>query len=182
MNILVVGGAGYIGSHVTRALLDKKHSVTVFDDLSTGSRGNLFPEAGFIEGDICDAQRISGAMKKGFDAFIHLAAFKAAGESMVRPEKYSVNNICGTLTLLNAAVENNVKKMVFSSSAAVYGEPKYLPIDENHPTDPENYYGFTKLEIERFPFLVRQTERAPIRGAALFQRRRVRSRGKGFRA
>lgn len=150
MNVLVVGGAGYIGSHVARALLDKNHSVTVFDNLSSGSRGNLFPEAGFIEGDIGNAGQIGDAMKKGFDAFIHLAAFKAAGESMIKPEKYSTNNINGTLTLLNAAVENNVKKVVFSSSAAVYGEPKYLPIDEKHPTNPENYYGFTKLEIERF--------------------------------
>jgi UDP-glucose 4-epimerase len=150
MNVLVVGGAGYIGSHVARALLDKKHTVTVFDNLSSGTRENLFPEAGFIEGDIGNAKQITDAMKKGFDAFIHLAAFKAAGESMIKPEKYSINNINGTLTLLNAAVENNVKKVVFSSSAAVYGEPKYLPIDEKHPTNPENYYGFTKLEIERF--------------------------------
>jgi UDP-glucose 4-epimerase len=150
MKVLVVGGAGYIGSHVARALLDKKYSVTVFDNLSSGSRVNLFPEAVFIEGDIGNAKQIGDAFEKGFDAFIHLAAFKAAGESMIHPEKYSTNNINGTLTLFNAAVENNVKKVVFSSSAAVYGEPKYLPIDEKHPTNPENYYGFTKLEIERF--------------------------------
>jgi UDP-glucose 4-epimerase len=150
VNILIVGGAGYIGSHVTRAFLDKGYACTVFDNLSSGCRENLFPEAGFIEGDIRDERSIGGAMQKGFDGFIHLAAFKAAGESMIAPEKYSVNNISGTLNLLNAAVAANVTCCVFSSSAAVYGEPKYLPVDEAHPTNPENYYGFTKLEIERF--------------------------------
>jgi len=89
-------------------------------------------------------------MKKGFDGIIHLAAFKAAGESMIKPEKYSVNNITGTLNILNAAVKAGIKNIVFSSSAAVYGEPEYLPIDENHPKNPENYYGFTKLQIEDF--------------------------------
>ena len=150
MKVLVVGGAGYIGSHVSRALLDKGHEVTVFDNLSTGLTKNLFPESTFIEGDIGNEKQINDAFATGIDAFIHLAAFKAAGESMFKPEKYSVNNINGTLTLLNAAVAHGIKRAVFSSSAAVYGEPKYLPIDENHPKDPENYYGFTKLEIERF--------------------------------
>jgi UDP-glucose 4-epimerase len=86
---------------------------------------------------------------RGSDAVIHLAAAKAAGESMAMPEKYSVQNLCGSVNILNAAVEAGVLKLVFSSSAAVYGEPKYLPMDEKHPTSPENYYGFTKLEIER---------------------------------
>jgi UDP-glucose 4-epimerase len=81
---------------------------------------------------------------------VHLAAFKAVGESMVNPEKYSVNNINGTINILNAAVEGGIKNIVFSSSAAVFGRPEYLPIDEKHPTNPESYYGFTKLEIERF--------------------------------
>ena len=90
------------------------------------------------------------AFSKKFDAFVHHAAFKAAGESMIKPEKYSVNNITGTLNILNSAVEHDCKYMVFSSSAAVFGEPEYLPIDENHPKKPENYYGFTKLKIEEF--------------------------------
>lgn len=81
---------------------------------------------------------------------MHLAAFKAAGESMTNPEKYSVNNINGSVNILNAAAMHKVKYIVFSSSAAVYGSPKYMPVDENHPTDPENYYGFTKLAIEKF--------------------------------
>jgi UDP-glucose 4-epimerase len=89
------------------------------------------------------------AMREGYDALVHLAAFKAAGESMVKPEKYSTNNICGAVNLLNAACECGVKRIVFSSSAAVYGAPQRLPIDESHPTNPENYYGYTKLEIER---------------------------------
>ncbi|MCL2412220.1 MAG: UDP-glucose 4-epimerase GalE [Treponema sp.] len=151
MNILVIGGAGYIGSHVTREFLDRGHNCVVYDNLSSGLRENLFKEAKFIHGDIHDYQVLLGAMKTAsFDAIIHLAAFKAAGESMLNPEKYSRNNICGTVNILNAACEAGIKSIVFSSSAAVYGEPQYLPIDEKHPTLPENYYGFTKLEIERF--------------------------------
>ena len=150
MNVLVIGGAGYIGSHVTRALLDRGHAASVFDNLSSGCRENLFGEAEFFEGDILDAAALSGAMGGNFDALIHLAAFKAAGESMARPEKYSVNNITGTINILNCAAAAGVKYIVFSSTAAVYGEPRYIPMDENHPLNPENYYGFTKLEIERF--------------------------------
>jgi UDP-glucose 4-epimerase len=149
VNVLVVGGAGYIGSHVVRALLDRGHGVTVYDNLSTGSREALFDEARFVEGDILDTDLLPRTMRAGYDALVHLAAFKAAGESMVKPEKYSVNNITGTLNLLNAACEAGVRRIVFSSSAAVFGSPVKLPIDEDHPKDPENYYGFTKLEIER---------------------------------
>ncbi|MFC1534179.1 UDP-glucose 4-epimerase GalE [Thermodesulfobacteriota bacterium] len=149
MKILVIGGAGYIGSHVVRALLDKGFSVTVFDNLSSGRRENLFEGAKFVKGDILDYPTLFAVMKNGFYGLVHLAAFKAAGESMVKPEKYSVNNITGTVNILNAASESGIRRFVFSSSAAVYGEPQYIPIDENHPTNPENYYGFTKLEIER---------------------------------
>jgi len=153
MNILIIGGAGYIGSHVTREFLDSGHKCTVYDNLSSGLRENLFKEANFIHGDIHDYQSLIIAMKGGdFSAIVHLAASKAAGESMLNPEKYSKNNISGTLNILNAASESGIKNIVFSSSAAVYGEPQYLPIDEKHPTIPENYYGFTKLEIERFLF------------------------------
>jgi len=151
MNILIIGGAGYIGSHVTAEFLDNGHKCTVFDNLSSGFRENLLPQASFIHGDIHDYQHLVEAMKKGgFDALVHLAASKAAGESMLNPEKYSYNNICGTLNILNAACETGVKNIIFSSSAAVYGKPEYLPLDEKHPTVPINYYGFTKLEIERF--------------------------------
>ena len=148
MNILIIGGAGYIGSHVAREFLDRGHMVTVFDDLSTGQRENLFPEAGFIHGTILDYKCLLDACHKK-DAVIHLAAFKAVGESMEKPEKYSLNNINGTVHILNAMAQTGIKYLVFSSSAAVYGQPQYLPVDEKHPLNPENYYGFTKLEIER---------------------------------
>ncbi len=150
MNVLVIGGAGYIGSHVVKELNKQGHKVTVFDNLSSGLRQNLFKQNGFIHGDILIKEQLDKAFAQGFDAFIHLAAFKAAGESMVSPEKYSVNNITGTLNIINSAVEHGCKRMVFSSSAAVFGEPQYLPIDETHPKNPENYYGFTKLKIEEF--------------------------------
>jgi UDP-glucose 4-epimerase len=150
MNILIIGGAGYIGSHVARQFLDQGHTVAVFDNLSSGLRENLFPEASFIYGDIMDYTALMRAAGNGFDGLVHLAAFKAAGESMLKPEKYSLNNISGTINILNMAAETGINKIVFSSSAAVYGEPAYLPIDEQHPSKPENFYGFTKREIERF--------------------------------
>ena len=150
MKVLVIGGAGYIGSHVVKELMKNGHKVTVFDNLSSGLLQNLFKENDFIAGDILHKESLDAAFSRGFDAFIHLAAFKAAGESMIVPEKYSVNNITGTLNILNSAVAHNCKYMVFSSSAAVFGEPQYLPIDENHPKNPENYYGYTKLSIEPF--------------------------------
>lgn len=150
MKVLVIGGAGYIGSHVVKELMQKGHTVTVFDNLSSGLVQNLFPQNEFIAGSILHEDELNAAFAKGFDAFVDLAAFKAAGESMIKPEKYSINNISGTMNILNAAVNNGCFNMVFSSSAAVFGEPQYLPIDENHPKNPENYYGFTKLKIEEF--------------------------------
>ena len=150
MKVLVIGGAGYIGSHVVQEMMKAGHTVTVFDNLSSGLRCNLFPENGFIHGDILIPREIEAAFAQGFDAFVHLAAFKAAGESMIAPEKYSVNNITGTLNIMNAAVKYNCLKMIFSSSAATFGEPQYLPMDEKHPQNPINYYGFTKLKIEEF--------------------------------
>ena len=150
MKVLVIGGAGYIGSHVVKEMMKAGHKVTVFDNLSSGLRVNLFPQNDFIYGNILIPADLEAAFSQGFDAFVHLAAFKAAGESMILPEKYSVNNITGTINIMNAAVKYNCKKMIFSSSAAVFGAPEYLPIDEDHPKNPENYYGFTKLEIERF--------------------------------
>ena len=152
MKVLVIGGAGYIGSHVTRELLDRGFDATVYDNLSLGLRENLFPDAEFIEADILDPDALARALRTPggpCEAIVHLAAFKAAGESMLNPEKYATNNIVGTINILNAAAAAGVKRIVFSSSAAVYGEPSYLPIDEAHPQNPENFYGFTKVEIER---------------------------------
>ena len=153
MRVLIIGGAGYIGSHVAWELAGEGRRVTLFDNLSSGLRENVDALSAhiesFIEGDILDYDALTAAMKGGFDALVHLAAFKAAGESMSAPEKYSRNNISGTINILNAALENGIRFVVFSSSAAVYGEPQRTPVDEAHPTQPENYYGFTKLEIER---------------------------------
>lgn len=151
MKILVVGGAGYIGSHVCKALLREGAQVTVFDNLSSGWEANIRPGARFVKGDILDPASLDAACDSArFDGVIHLAALKAAGESMLKPERYSVNNITGTLNLLNAVVRHGIRHFVFSSSAAVYGDPEYLPMDEKHPTRPANYYGYTKLAIEEF--------------------------------
>ena len=151
MNVLIIGGAGYIGSHVAREFLDRGHKVTVFDDLSSGLRENLFTETAFVQGTILDYPALLAVCQghTAFDAVVHLAAFKAVGESMQKPEKYSLNNISGTINILNAMSESGIKHIIFSSSATVFGKPQYLPIDEKHPLNPENYYGFTKLEIER---------------------------------
>ena len=120
----------------------------MYDNFSSGCRENIFKEETVAEGDILDTEKLESVAKQGFDGIIHLAAFKAAGESMLLPEKYSVNNISGTINIINCASKAGIKNIVFSSSAAVYGEPAYLPIDENHPLNPENYYGYTKLQIE----------------------------------
>jgi UDP-glucose 4-epimerase len=150
MRVLIVGGAGYIGSHVAQAFLGRGHEVTVYDNLSSGLRENLLSGSDFVHGEITDEIKLRDLLTSAkIEAVVHLAAFKAAGESMINPEKYSRNNVAGTVALLNAMTHVGVGRIVFSSSAAVYGEPEYLPIDESHPTRPENFYGFTKLEIER---------------------------------
>lgn len=151
MRIAAFGGAGYIGSHTVRELLDNGHQVAVFDNLSSGLRQNLQPEASFTHGDILQYAQVLAFLEEFKpEGVVHLAAFKAAGESMTHPEKYSTNNISGSLNLLNACAATGVKYFVFSSTAATYGAPKYLPMDEKHPTEPENYYGYTKLAIEQY--------------------------------
>lgn len=150
MNSIIIGGAGYIGSHVVFELLNQGHQVTVFDNLSTGSRKNVPASATFIQGDILDEVALQSAYQSSnFDAVFHFAALKAAGDSMIDPGLFAKQNISGSINVLNAMVHNGVKNIIFSSSAAVYGYPKYNPIDEKHPTDPINFYGFTKLEIEK---------------------------------
>ena len=149
MRILVTGGAGYIGSHVVRELMDtRSHEIVVVDTMDKGNVINLFPENEFIQGEVQNKDVLKKVFQKKVDAVFHFAAWKAAGESMTDPQKYSINNINGTLSLLTAMVENDTKNFIFSSSAAVYGAPVYLPIDEKHPLNPENYYGYTKLAIE----------------------------------
>ncbi|MBE7413109.1 MAG: UDP-glucose 4-epimerase GalE [Leptospiraceae bacterium] len=148
MRILVTGGAGYIGSHIVHELNKKNHKIIVLDNLEKGTRQNLFSQNEFILGDVGDDTLLKKIFYKNIDAVFHFAAWKAAGESMTHPEKYSLNNLNNTLKLITTMVKNGCRYFIFSSSAAVYGAPKYLPIDENHPLQPENYYGYTKLCIE----------------------------------
>ena len=146
MNILVIGGAGYIGSHVAHEFCDQGYKVTVVDNLSSGFVDNIDKRADFVEDSFVN---LSDSILKDIDCVIHLAALKAAGESMEYPIKYSNQNIIESIDLINSCVNNNVKNFIFSSSAAVYGFPEYLPIDEKHVLSPINYYGFTKLMIEQ---------------------------------
>ena len=145
--ILVIGGAGYIGSHIVYELCDNGYSVTVLDNLSSGFENNIDKRSKFIKDSFTNYSLMNIILKE-HDTVIFLAALKAAGESMVDPLKYSQKNIIDSLKLINLCVKNTVKNFVFSSSAAVYGLPKYLPIDESHDLNPINYYGFTKLSIE----------------------------------
>ncbi|MCZ8342402.1 MAG: UDP-glucose 4-epimerase GalE [Leptospira sp.] len=148
MRVLVTGGAGYIGSHIVLELMELGHEILIVDDMEKGNEANLFPRNEFIKGRIQDPAVLEEVFSKKVDAVFHFAAWKAAGESMTDPLKYTINNLNGTFTLLDAMIKHNCNYFVFSSSAAVYGAPKYLPIDENHPVNPENYYGYTKLAIE----------------------------------
>ncbi|MFF3866797.1 UDP-glucose 4-epimerase GalE [Micromonospora sp. NPDC001898] len=147
MKLLVTGGAGYIGSVVTRMLLDAGHEVVVLDDLRTGHREALAPEATWVDAPIHDAARVltPGA---GFDGVLHFAALIAAGESMVRPELYWQTNTVGSLALIDAVRAAGVPRMVFSSTAAVYGNPVELPISETAVKAPTNTYGATKLAVD----------------------------------
>ena len=149
MHILVIGGAGYIGSHVVKELLKNNVKVTVLDDLSTGQEINLFPNADFTKGSILDKEILEKAMSQNVDGVIFLAGKKAVGESMADPAKYANTNLIGAINVLNTMLKYSVNKFIFSSSASVYGSPTYLPIDEKHPLNPMSFYGFTKLETER---------------------------------
>jgi len=149
MKILVTGGAGYIGSHVVYELIDQGHDVTILDDMSLGLEENIDPRSIFVQGSTHSDSDLDSVLSVGFDGIIHLAAWKAAGESMTDPAKYAHNNLIGTINLLNACDRHGIKNFVFSSTASVYGIPQYIPMDEDHPTDPINYYGDTKLQIER---------------------------------
>tara|TARA_B100001121_G_scaffold119280_1_gene104733 strand:- start:44 stop:1009 length:966 start_codon:yes stop_codon:yes gene_type:complete len=147
MKILVTGGAGYIGSHIVLELCNEGYDVIVLDDLSLGNESSIDSRSEFIKGSTLDKKILKKVIPE-VDSIIHLAAFKSAGESMVNPNIYTQNNIQGTLRLIDTMNSKNKKNIIFSSTAAVYGNPQYLPLDENHPTNPINYYGFTKLTIE----------------------------------
>ncbi|MER7881053.1 UDP-glucose 4-epimerase GalE [Streptomyces solisilvae] len=142
---LVTGGAGYVGSVVAAHLLEAGHRVTVLDDLSTGYRAGVPEGAEFIEGRIQDAAKW---LDPSYDGVLHFAAFSQVGESVVNPEKYWVNNVGGTTDLLAAMRDAGVRTLVFSSTAATYGEPDQVPITEDLPTAPTNPYGASKLAVD----------------------------------
>ena len=153
--LLVTGGAGYIGSHCAMALLEQNEEIVIFDNLSTGHIETVekLQEYGtvyFIEGDLKNKNNINKVFEKfDIDTVVHFAAYSQVGESVKNPDKYYQNNVVGTLNLLSSMISHGIKKIVFSSTAATYGEPIYTPIDENHPQNPMNPYGQTKLIIEK---------------------------------
>ena len=153
--ILVTGGAGYIGSHCVLTLLKQGHEVIVFDSLETGHIETIetlrkFGKLRFIKGNLQNLSEIQTVFEdNNIDSVVHFAAFSQVGESVNNPQKYYYNNVYGTLNLLNAMISHNVNKIVFSSTAATYGEPEYIPIDEKHPQTPINPYGNSKLMVEK---------------------------------
>jgi UDP-glucose 4-epimerase len=150
MKILVLGGAGYIGSHTVCELVDAGEEVVIADSLETGHIEAVNPKAKFYQGDIRDKKFIDSVFdNEKIDAVIHFAANSLVGESMTNPLKYYDNNLYGTKVLLQSMVEHDVKKIVFSSTAATYGEPESIPILESDKTEPTNPYGETKLSMEK---------------------------------
>ena len=149
MKILVTGGAGYIGGTVSRILLSAGHSVTIFDNLCHSKRSSLAAGADFVQGDLADRPLLEKTLNTGrFDGVMHFAALIEAGESMQRPEIYFRNNTAGTLSLLEAMLATGHNRLVFSSTAACYGEPVTTPILEDAKLEPTNAYGESKLLVE----------------------------------
>lgn len=148
--ILIMGGAGYIGSHTVKHLLDHGYRCVVADNLIYGHREAVDPRAEFVEADLADPASLRRIFEgRAIDAVIHFAAFAYVGESVQEPQKYYQNNVSGTINLLAVMREFGVSRIVFSSTCATYGEPQYTPIDEKHPQNPINPYGRTKLMIEQ---------------------------------
>jgi UDP-arabinose 4-epimerase len=147
MVVLVIGGAGYIGSHTARALTHSGHEVIVFDNLSTGFEA-LAKGFEFVKGDVLDRAALARVLPR-VNAIMHFAAHAYVGESVSNPKKYFSNNVEGGLSLLNSALEFGVKKVIFSSTCAVYGEPAKVPIEESAPLQPVNPYGVSKLFFEQ---------------------------------
>jgi UDP-glucose 4-epimerase len=149
MNILVTGGAGYVGSHCVRHLLGAGHDVCVYDNLSRGHAGSV-DASRLIEGDLADRQKLAAVLRdRKVEAVMHFAAFALVGESVERPDLYYTNNVLGSFQLLEAMRQANVTKIVFSSTTATYGTPEKMPIAETTPQKPINPYGFSKLVVER---------------------------------
>ena len=151
MKVLVLGGAGYIGSHTVYKLIEEGHDVVVFDNLEIGYIEAVHPQAKFYKGDLRNRAEIDNVLdnESGIDAVIHFAANSLVGESMVNPLKYYDNNVYGTKVLLESLLAHGIKNIVFSSTAATYGEPLQTPILESDPTVPTNCYGETKRAMER---------------------------------
>ncbi|HID92811.1 MAG TPA: UDP-glucose 4-epimerase GalE [bacterium (Candidatus Stahlbacteria)] len=150
MKVLVTGGAGYIGSVITKILLEEGHEAIIIDDLSQGHLDAIPQEAIFIKDSLANSAQLDSILKKyKIDGVIHLAAASLVEESIKRPAKYFDNNVVNGINLLNCMVKNDVKKLIFSSTAAVYGAPKALPIKEEHETVPTNPYGESKLIFEK---------------------------------
>ena len=150
MSILVLGGAGYIGSHTVYELIDQKEEVVIVDNLETGHIEAVHPKAKFYQGDIRNRAFIDSVFEKeSIDTVIHFAANSLVGESMVNPLKYYDNNLCGTKVLLESMIAHGIGQIVFSSTAATYGEPENIPILETDRTCPTNTYGETKLSMEK---------------------------------
>ncbi|WP_073237362.1 UDP-glucose 4-epimerase GalE [Desulforamulus putei] len=148
MNILVCGGAGYIGSHVVRQLQNRGYEVLVLDNLVNGHLSAI-GNTPFVKADIMNKRALQQVFDQNrIDAVMHFAAFSIVGESVKRPDLYYRNNVAGTLNLIQTMLENGVNKLIFSSTAAVYGEPGEIPISEDHCTKPTNPYGATKLAVE----------------------------------
>ncbi|MDD4878245.1 MAG: UDP-glucose 4-epimerase GalE [Candidatus Nanoarchaeia archaeon] len=148
MKLLVTGGAGYIGSHIVH-LLYNKHEIIVLDSLVHGHEKSIPKEVNLVRGCLSDTALLDKLFSEnGFDAVVHLAGFIEAGESMQKPEKYFQNNTVNGFNLLNAMIKHNVKKIVYASTAAVYGQPKEIPIAEDAEKIPANYYGLSKLMFE----------------------------------
>ena len=148
MKLLVTGGAGYIGSVVSRQLLAAGHEVVVFDSLERGHRAAVAPDARFVQGDLRDAGATAGVVSEGFDGVLHFAALALVGESVSQPELYYHANVVGTMHLLDAMRETGVPRLVFSSTCAVYGQPDEVPIAETAPPRPANAYGASKLAVD----------------------------------
>jgi UDP-glucose 4-epimerase len=148
MKLLVVGGAGYIGSVVAAQLIEAGHTVTVADNLSKGHDWAVPPKAAFVEVDVLDAAALTGVVADGFDGVLHFAALSLVGESVTEPTRYFRTNVAGTLNLLDAIRSAGVERLVFSSTAATYGEPDEVPITETAPTVPTNPYGASKLAVD----------------------------------